>query len=68
MRDCLLSTSWFSLELKFVAASYVTGRYVRDINVLKIVWFPMKERRDFHLLKLVFKLYILRLTVLPQYQ
>ena len=24
-------------------------------NVLKIGWLPVKERRDFHLLKLVFK-------------
>ena len=55
MRHCLLSTSWYSLELQFTAASYVTVRYVRDINVLKIVWFPMKERIDFHLLQLVFK-------------
>ena len=43
-------------HLQFAAASYVTGCYVKDINnALIIGWLPVKERRDFHLLKLVFK-------------
>ena len=43
-------------HLQFTTASYVTGCYVKDINdALIIGWLPVKERRDFHLLKLVFK-------------
>ena len=46
----------FFQHLQFAAASYVTGCYVRGLNdVSKIGWLPVKERRDFHLLTLVFK-------------
>ena len=43
-------------RLQFAASSFVTGRYIRDTNnIIKLGWLPIKERRDFHLLKLVYK-------------
>ena len=43
-------------EIEFAAASFVYGRYVNDIgDILKLNWLPVKERRDFNLLKLTFK-------------
>ena len=43
-------------RLQFAAGSFVTGRYIRDTdNIIKLGWLPIKERRDFHLLKLVYK-------------
>ena len=44
-------------KIEFAAASFVYGRYVNDIgDILKLNWLPVKERRDFNLLKLTFKL------------
>ena len=43
-------------KIEFAAASFVYGRYVNDIgDILKLNWLPVKERRDFNLLKLTFK-------------
>ena len=43
-------------RLQFAAASFVKGHYVREItDIVKLGWLPVKERRDFHLLKLVHK-------------
>ena len=42
--------------VQFAAACFVTGKYVNDISViLKLGWLPVKERRDWHLLKRTFK-------------
>ena len=42
----------FQLE----AASFVLSRYVNDINdIVKIGWLPVRQRRDFYILKLVHK-------------
>ena len=46
-------------RLQFAAGSFVIGRYIRDTNnIVQLVWRPIKERRYFHLLKLVYKLWI----------
>ena len=43
-------------KIEFAAVSFVYGRYVNDIgDILKLNWLPVKERRDFNLLKLTFK-------------
>ena len=43
-------------RLQFAAASFVKGHYVREItDIVKLGWLPVKERMDFHLLKLVHK-------------
>ena len=43
-------------KIEFAAASFVYGRYVNDIrDILKLNWLPVEERRDFNLLKLIFK-------------
>jgi len=43
-------------KIEFAAASFVYGRYVNNIgDILKLNWLPVKERRDFNLLKLTFK-------------
>ena len=41
---------------QFAAVSFVTGRYVESTkDILKLGWLPVNERRDFNLLKQVFK-------------
>ena len=41
-------------RVQLVAASFVLSRYVNDINdIVKIGWLPVRQRRDFHVLKLV---------------
>ena len=43
-------------RLQFATASFVTCKYVDNINtVLKLGWLPVKERRDYSLLKHAFK-------------
>ena len=43
-------------RVQFAAASFVTGHYVKSIkDFLKLGWLPIEERRDFNLLKQVFK-------------
>ena len=43
-------------KIEFAAASFVYGRYVNGIgDILKLNWLPVHERRDFNLLKLIFK-------------
>ena len=38
------------------AASFVCGCYVNNIDsILKLGWLPMKERREWHILKAVHK-------------
>ena len=40
-------------RVQLVAASFVLNRYVNDINdIVKIGWLPVRQRRDFHVLKL----------------
>mgnify|MGYP001796041535 CR=1 FL=1 len=39
-------------RIQFAAASFVTGRYVKSFeSLLKLGWLPVRERRDWHLLK-----------------
>ena len=41
-------------RVQLVAASFVLNRYVNDINdIVKIGWLPVRQQRDFHVLKLV---------------
>ena len=41
-------------RVQLVAASFVLSRYVNDINdIVKIWWLPVRQRRNFHVLKLV---------------
>ena len=42
-------------KVENAAASFVLGRYTKEIDVLSLGWLPMKERRDWHLVKLAFK-------------
>ena len=43
-------------RVQFAAASFVTGHYVKGMeDILKLGWLPIEERRDFNLLKQVFK-------------
>ena len=47
-------------KIEFAAASFVYGRYVNNIgDILKLNWLPVEERRDFNLLKLPLKRFIL---------
>ena len=44
------------LRVQLVAASFVPSRNVNDINdIVNIVWLPVRQWRDFHVLKLVHK-------------
>ena len=44
------------LRVQLVAASFVPSRYVNDINdIVTIGWLPVRQWRDFHVLKLVHK-------------
>ena len=41
-------------RVQLVAASFVLNSYVNDINdIVKTGWLPVRQRRDFHVLKLV---------------
>ena len=41
-------------RVQLVAASFVLSRYVNDINdIVKMGWLPVREWKDFHVLKLV---------------
>ena len=43
-------------RVQLLAASFVLSKYVNDINdIVKIGWLPVRQRRDFHVLKLVHK-------------
>ena len=43
-------------RVQLVAASFVLSRYVNDINdIVKIGWLPVRQQRDFRVLKLVHK-------------
>ena len=43
-------------RVRFAAASFVTGHYVKSTkDILKLGWLPIEERRDFNLLQQVFK-------------
>ena len=37
------------------AAGFVVGKYATELDVLKLGWLPIKERRDFHLAQATFK-------------
>ena len=51
--DCLLKRLQ---HIQFAAASFVFGRYVNNIDsILKLGWLPMKERREWHVLKAAHK-------------
>ena len=51
--DCLLKRLQ---RIQFEAASFVFGRYVNNIDsILKLGWLPMKERREWHVLKAAHK-------------
>ena len=51
-----ISTKTFTNWLQLAAASFVLSRYVNDINdIVKIGWLPVRQQRDFHVLKLVHK-------------
>ena len=41
-------------RVQLVAASFVLNSYVKNINdIVKTGWLPVRQRRDFHVLKLV---------------
>ena len=42
-------------KVEGVAASFVLGRYTKEKDAVSLGWLPMKERRDWHLVKLAFK-------------
>ena len=44
-------------RVQLVAASFVLSRYVNDVtnDIVEIGWFPVRQQRDFHVLKLVHK-------------
>ena len=51
--DCLLKRLQ---HIQFAVASFVFGRYVNNIDsFLKLGWLPMKERREWHVLKAAHK-------------
>ena len=51
--DCLLKRLQ---RIQFAAASFVFGRYVKNIDsILKLGWLPMKERGEWHVLKATHK-------------
>ena len=51
-----ISTKTFTNWVQLVAASFVLSRYVNDINdIVKIGWLPVRQQRDFRVLKLVHK-------------
>ena len=43
-------------KLQFAAGSFVTGHYIKDAaEIVEIVWLLMKQRREYNLLRLVYK-------------
>jgi hypothetical protein len=42
-------------RVQCAAAGFVVGRYATKLDVLKLGWLPIKERRDFHLAQATFK-------------
>ena len=43
-------------RLQFAAASFILGRYVNTTaDILKLAWLPLKELRDYSLLKCVYR-------------
>ena len=51
--DCLLKRLQ---RIQFLAASFVFGHHVNNIDsILKLGWLPMKERREWHVLKAAHK-------------
>ena len=51
--DCLLKRLQ---RIQFAAASFVFGRYVNSIDsIVKLGWLPMKERREWHVLRAAHK-------------
>ena len=51
--DCLLKRLQ---RIQFAAASFVFGRYVNNIDsILKLGWLPVKEHREWHVLKAAHK-------------
>ena len=44
-----------SQKVQNAAASIVLGIYAKDKDVMTLAWLPMKERRDWHMMKLSFK-------------
>ena len=42
-------------KVEDAAASFVLGHYAKEKDVVSLGWLPMKERRDWHLVKLAFK-------------
>ena len=51
--NCLLK---MLQRIQFAAATFVFGRYVNNIDsILKLGWLPMKERREWHVLKAAHK-------------
>ena len=53
-------------RIQFSAASFVVGRYVNNNSaILKLGWLPMRERREWHLLKTAHK--VLYSNCWPQY-
>ena len=51
--DCLLKRLQ---RIQFAAASFVFGRYVNNIDsILKLGWLPMKEHREWHVVKVAHK-------------
>ena len=41
-------------KVENAAASFVLGRYVKEKDIISLGWLPMKERREWHLVKLAF--------------
>ena len=42
--------------MQFSAVSFIRGKYVNSISdVVDLGWLTIKERRDLHLLKLIFR-------------
>ena len=42
-------------KVQNAAASFVLGRYAKEKDVITLGWLPMKERRDWNMMKLSFK-------------
>ncbi len=42
-------------RVQLAVAGFVLGKYASPLDVLTLGWLPIKERRDYHLSKLVYK-------------
>ena len=42
-------------KVQNASVSFVLGRYAKGKDVITLGWLPMKERRDWHMMKLSFK-------------